>query len=198
MTIYIVLGQQIWPVWAESVRIFLRTCTKFDLKELRDSSGGSETRNRAIQSCAALSTTAEDIESSIRRHLRAYMLSEVPGKSQPSKSAARNLRKLVHSIMFITLNIMVSRKVYNWFEFKTGEAFDPEMMQSVGGLDSPHQGQVLFTVQNGLRLVEVDGKSDGIVCKARVIVKSKVSRTGTIAPLKPPLDILRRSEDREG
>jgi hypothetical protein len=164
------LQLQIWPLFVDTARLILQSFMKFDLKELGDSSGSSEPRSRAIQNCKSLAITAKDIENLVLKSLKPYRVFGDLGTVRLTNSATKNLRKLIHSAMFITLNTMVSKKRFLLIKPCSGDLFDPESMESMGGEDSAERRQVLFTVQYGLQQLDKCGKISELVCKAKVVV----------------------------
>jgi hypothetical protein len=171
---HIDLHEKLYYLWVETARFLCQESIKLELNKLADGAENSDARNRVISEVQSLSNIAEYIEKRVIEDLRPFV--ECTGKEvKLGRSASKKLRKIIHSSMFIALNIMVSKNPYRWINPNRGEKFDTAFMESVDCNDKQSTGRVLFTVHSGLQQLDGQGKLDEVVYKAKVILKPNVS-----------------------
>jgi hypothetical protein len=145
-----------------------------NLKDLGEGAGSSESRNTVIQKSKPLSLLSKRMEDSVLNDLHSFSL-PAESKEPVRKQAEKCIRKIVHTSMFVTLNIMVSRKAYGWIIPKPGEKFDSDTMELVGQQQGAVSREVSFVVQRGLLQLGRDFRTENIVYKAKVVLKSKAA-----------------------
>lgn len=175
------LGKDFHQLWSSCGQSILLYIAEFDFKLLTSHTQSSEPRRNVIESNPSLHRSATVIEQELLTYLAKDIKPTLTGRSfvEVTESEAASLRKIIHSLLFIHLNAIISTHAYLWIRVHDVSAMPNGMIEAVepqGSKSAKRQRDGFSVIRPGLmqydhRRVYVD-----FISKANVFVNDPEQR----------------------